>query len=136
MGNRTALWLSSNDLHIIYIRQMISFLENQPVVFAGKNIPRAIFDKSRGIFSNKISAAALKSFIQSSDFRNVGNALFSRIRKNNPKNPYKKRKNSGYPRLRCNLLLTIPNKNSIAFILTTLAIPRYNTKPIIIPINN
>lgn len=87
MGNRTALWLSSNDLHIIYIRQMISFLENQPVVFAGKNIPRAIFDKSRGIFSNKVSAAALKSFIQSSDFRNVGNALFARIRKKQPKEP-------------------------------------------------
>lgn len=81
MGNRAAIRLSSKDLHIIYIRQMISFLENQPIVFAGKNILRASFNKSRGLLSNQIDSITLKSFIEASDYQKVGNAFFAAIHK-------------------------------------------------------
>lgn len=81
MGNRTAIWLSSRELHIIYIRQIISFLENQPIVFAGKNILRASFSKSRGLLSNQIDSITLKSFIEASDYQKVGSAFFAAIHK-------------------------------------------------------
>ena len=79
MGNRSAIHLSSNNLHIIFIRQMISFLDNQPVIFLGKKIFRPQSNQNNGLLSNKISSDLLKSFIHASDYKNIGNYFFSKV---------------------------------------------------------
>lgn len=77
MGNRSANHLSSSDLHIIFIRQMISFLEDQPIIFAGKQVIRQKIGKKKYYLYKGCNAETLKSFIQASDYKKIGFFFFA-----------------------------------------------------------